>query len=254
MLRRCVELAIGSVASLLPHRLWEKLPPQVAVESGAFVSGVLTWMAGVAIGIPGFIAHAHGATSLGIDAMLHNIFTNPNAGYSQGMVQGFSALSIFTFLLLTPLGWLTVYLVGTGAVRGVAAWLDDPFGEPLLTGVDYLISRGWTRRTSRRAIETREALEGPEVADRVVSPGAAGLTDCDFAIVASRRKPGWERGVAVFTQDGCYRLGEPVERTINGRLRTLYPLKEHRDFEAIRKSVRYDLPKGQVPNSTGAPC
>ena len=63
--------------------------------------------------------------------------------------------------------------------------------------------------------------------------------------MSSRRKPGWERGVAVFTQERCYRIGEPVERTIAGRLRTLYPLSEHKDFEAIRKSVHYELPDGK---------
>jgi hypothetical protein len=48
--------------------------------------------------------------------------------------------------------------------------------------------------------------------------------------------------VVVFTAEACYRIGEPIEATINGRLRTIYPLTEHRDFEAVRKSVRYDLP------------
>jgi hypothetical protein len=61
-------------------------------------------------------------------------------------------------------------------------------------------------------------------------------------IVASRRKAGWEHGTTVFTADAAYRIGAPVERTIAGRLRTLYPLTEHKDFEAIRKSVYYDLP------------
>jgi hypothetical protein len=218
------------------------VPPDLPIERGAVASGVLTWIIGMAVGIPGFLAHAHRTTSLGIDAMLHKTFTDPDAGYSQGMVQGFSGLSIFTFLLLTPLGWLTSYLVGTGGLRAIAGYFDDPFGDPILTGVDAVVSRGWTRRTRRKAIEAREALEGPDIADRVVSPDAAGIADCDFAIVASRRKPGWERGVAVFTRDGCYRLGEPVERTINGRLRTVYPLRAHADLEVVRKAVRYDLP------------
>ncbi len=229
-------------ASLLPSRHWDRLPPDLPIERGAFASGVLTWMIGLAIGIPGFLAHAHGTTSLGIEAMLHRTFTDSGAGYSQGMVQGFSGLSIFTFLLLTPPGWLTLYLAGTGGLRAIAAWFDDPIGDPVLTGVDSAVTGRWTRRAARKAIEAREALEGPEVADRVVSPAAAGVPDCDFAIVASRRKTGWERGVAVFTQDGCYRLGEPVERTINGRVRTVYPLKEHADLEVVRRSVRYDLP------------
>src|SRR5262249_15035628 len=104
-------------ASVLPSRHWDRVPPDLPIERGAFASGVLTWMIGLAIGVPGFLAHAHGTTSLGIDAMLHRTFTDAAAGYSQGMVQGFSGLSIFTFLLLTPAGWLTLYLVGTGGVR-----------------------------------------------------------------------------------------------------------------------------------------
>jgi hypothetical protein len=242
MLRRCVELTIGSVASLLPYRHWDKLPPYLPIEKGAFLSGIATLLAGAAIGIPGFLEHAHAATSFGLDVAIAHMWKTEI--YRGDLVMGHSGLSIFTFLLLTLQGWLTMYLLGTGTYRAIAAYFDDPFGDPILTGVDYLVSRGRTRRAARKAIDTREALEGPDVPDRIVSPGAAGIPDCDFAIVASRRKPGWERGVAVFTQDRCYRIGEPVERTIYGRLRTLYPLTEHADLEAVRRSVRYDLPPG----------
>jgi hypothetical protein len=64
-------------------------------------------------------------------------------------------------------------------------------------------------------------------------------------IVTARRKIGWERGVVVYTDDACYRIGDPVERTIAGNLRTLYPLSEHTDLEAVRKSVTYQLPAGE---------
>lgn len=239
-----IRFVCAMAASLLPYRHWDRLPPRLPIEKGAFASGIATVMAGAAIGIPGFLAHAHGMTSVGLDLAIARMWKTEI--YRGDLVMGHSGLSIFTFLLLTPQGWLTSYLLGTGAYRGIAAYFDDPFGDPLLTGIDYLVSSGWTRRAARKAAVTREALEGPEVADRVVSPAAAGIPDCDFAIVASRRKPGWERGVAVFTQDGCYRLGEPVERTVSGRLRTIYPLKTHADLEAVRRSVRYDLPRGQV--------
>jgi hypothetical protein len=230
----------GMAASLLPTRHWYRVPSNLPVETGALLSGIATTMAGAAFGIPGFLAHAHAQTSVGLDMALARMWKTDV--YRGDLVMGHSGLSVFTFLLLTPQGWLTIYLLGTGTYRGIAAYVDDPFGEPILTGIDSLVARGWTRRTTRKRIETREVLEGPPVVDRVVSPMAAGIPDCDFAIVSSRRKPGWERGVVVFTQDGCYRLGAPVERTINGRLRTVYPLKEHRDLEAIRRSVRYDLP------------
>jgi hypothetical protein len=229
--------------SLLPCRLWPRFPPAIPVEAGAFASGLATLLTGGAIGIPGFLEHAHATTSLGIDAMLGKVFTDPGAGYSQGMAQGFAGLSIFTFLLLTPRGWLTMYLTCTGTYRAIAAWFDDPFGDPALTGIDMALSSISDRRGTWKAMKARETLEGPEVRDRIVAPAVAGIPGCDFVVVASRRKPGWERGVAVFTAEGCYRLGEPVEQTVNGRLRTLYPMTAHADFEAIRKAVRYDLPE-----------
>ena len=226
----------------LPHRHWTRLPVTFPMNTAAFVSGIATLFGGMAIGIPGFLEHAHAATSLAIDAQLHEAFSNPRAGYSQGMSQGFAGLSLFTFLLLTPAGWIALYLTITGAVRAGAAWFDDPVGDPVLTGLDAIVWRQRGERAVRKARADREASEGPEIADRVVSSAAAGIPDCDLVIVASRRKPGWERGVAVFTPDKVYRLGEPVEHTVAGRLRYLYPLTEHVDFEAIRRSVQYELP------------
>ena len=234
------EFAAGMIAALLPYRYWQRLPASSPVRSAAFLSAIVTLMLGAAIGIPGFLAHAHGTASLGIDAALKDMYRTEV--YRGDLVIGFSGLSLFTFLLLTPLGWLTLYLIGGGGVRAAAAWFDDPIGDPALTIVDHWVIGGRDRLRAGHARRTRERLEGGEVPDRVVSAGKAGVPGCDFVIVASRRKPGWERGVTVFTQDGAYRIGEVVERTITGRLRTLYPLTAHADFEAVRKSVHYDLP------------
>jgi hypothetical protein len=231
------------VASLLPHRHWDRMPAQFPMVPAAFVSAVLALFAGAAIGIPGFLQHAGANTSMANGAMIAED-QRGGSPYSRGMVQGFAGLSIFTFLFLTPKGWVTAYLGLTGAIRMGAAWFDDPIGDPILTGIDEMVWR--SRRSRRSAIDrrTRESLEGPELPDRVVSSTSAGIPGCDLVIVASRRKPGWERGVAVLTEDACYRIGDPQERTIAGRLRTLYPLIEHRDLEVIRKSVRYDFPPG----------
>jgi hypothetical protein len=238
-----VLLFLGAMAaSLLPHRLWPRLPAAFHMGPAAFGSGVITLFAGLAIGLPGFLEHAHATTSLGLDAELHKVFSDPNAGYSQGMVQGFSALSIFTFLLLTPKGWITMYCVAGGVLRMAAAWFDDPIGDPILTGVDAVLFARRTKRRERRERETRLALEGPELPDRLVSGHSAGIADCDFVIVSSRRKAGWDYGTVLITADACYRVGEPVEQTIAGHLRTLYPLTEHKDFEAFRRPVRYELP------------
>jgi hypothetical protein len=243
MLLRRAAIGVGAMAaSLLPARIWPRLPASFSMTAAAFASGLVTFFAGAAVGIPGFLEHAHATTSLGLDAELHRVFTSADAGYRQGLVQGFAGLSIFTFLLLTPKGWLTLYLVLGGALRTAAAWFDDPVGDPILTGLDAVLWSGRTRHRTRAEGRRREAQEGPEVPDRVVSSGVAGIPGCDFVVVSSRRKPGWERGVAVLTEDACYRIGEPVEQQVAGRLRTLYPLTEHKDLEAIRRSVRYELP------------
>lgn len=230
------------IAAWLPHRRWRALPSSIPVERAAVISGLLTILAGAAIGIPGFLEHAGANISFVNETIVREAQRNSAVDYNRGMVMGFSGLSIFTFLFLTPTGLLTLYLLGSGAVRAAGAWFEDPVGDPILTAIDAAVTGGRDRGRRERSRRRRDALEGPEVPDRLVSPSAAGLPGCDLVIVASRVKPGWEKGVTVFTADAAYRIGEPVERTIAGRLRTLYPLTEHKDFEAIRKSVYYDLP------------
>ena len=236
MLGRPVAFAAAMIAALLPYRHWQRVPVSIPVRDAAFVSGVLTFFAGAAIGIPGFLEHAAATVSLANETMLKYDFFN------RGLASGFGGLSIFTFLLLTPQGWATLYLLGSGGLRAMAAWFDDPVGDPMLTLIDSRFGAQRQRRTQDRERREREMLEGPELADRVISSTTAGIPGCDLVIVSTRRKPGWERGTTVFTADAAYRIGEPVERTVAGRLRTLYPLTEHKDFEAVRRSVHYDLP------------
>lgn len=247
MIAGLAAFAAAMAAALLPLRHWRALPYWIPVQRAAFASGLLTLFAGAAIGIPGFLEHAAANVSFLNQTVVDDAMRNPAAGYSRGMVQGFAGLSIFTFLFLTPAGLVTLYLIGSGGTRAAAAWFDDPIGDPLLTGADYLLGSSRERRQRDRERRTRDALEGPEVPDRAVSSAAAGLPPCDIVIVASRRKEGWENGVTVFTADAAYRIGQPVERTIAGRLRTCYPLTEHKDFEAVRKSVHYDLPVKPAP-------
>ena len=239
-LTRLPAFVLAMVMVVLPHRHWTRLPAWLPMSTAGFLSGIFTIFLGAAIGIPGFLEHAGATVSLANTAMLDP--RNDAAGYNRGMVQGFSGLAIFTFLFLTPLGLLTLYLFASGTLRAAASWFDDPMGDPILTGIDHALFAGADRRKVTRERTARETLEGPDVPDRVVTAASAGLPPCDLVIVSARRKPGWERGVCVFTQEAVYRLGDPVEQTIAGRLRTLYPLTTHADLEAIRKSVHYDLP------------
>jgi hypothetical protein len=236
MLRDGLTFLAAMAASLLPRRLWSRLPDILPLEAGAFASALVTVFWGAAIGIPGFLEHMLANVSLANETTLKYNF------FSRGMSGGFGALSIFTFLLLTPKGWATMYLMGTGLLRMGGVWFDDPLGDPVFTAIDGILFARRERRRAERARRTREQLEGPEIPDRVVSSANAGIPGCDLVIVSSRRKPGWARDVVVYTNEACYRIGDPVERTVGGHLRTLYPLTEHTDLEAVRKSVNYDMP------------
>jgi hypothetical protein len=248
LLRDGVTFLAAMAASLLPFRLWGRLPASFQMTRAAFASGLLVFFLGAAVGLPGFYHHAGFLVSEANAATLKLAGAQIAAGMREGdpkevtFETGMNALALFTFLLLTPAGWLTMYLGGSGAVRTIAAWFDDPVGDPVLTGLDEILWRRRDRRATRHERRTRDALEGPEIRDRVVSSATAEIPGCDLVIVSSRRKPGWERGVAVYTATTCYRIGEPVERTVAGKLRTLYPLTEHTDLEAVRKSVQYDMP------------
>ena len=53
--------------------------------------------------------------------------TAPGAlSVDSSMSVAMTSLSLFTFLLLTPQGWATMYLGLTGFVRAVEAGFDDP--------------------------------------------------------------------------------------------------------------------------------
>jgi hypothetical protein len=249
MLRDVLRFFAAMAASLLPFRLWARFPGSFQMVRASFASAVVFVFLGAGIGIPGFLEHAGLVVSETNAAILKAAEEQIAKGIRDDDPKAVrfdtraNALAIFTFLLLTPKGWLTTYLSGTGAVRMAAAWFDDPLGDPVLTGLDEILWRGRDRRFTRDERRARARLEGPETPDRIVTPEKADIPGCDLVIVSARRKPGWTRGVAVYTATACYRLGEPLERTIAGNLRTLYPLTEHKDFEAIRKSVTYDLPE-----------
>jgi len=236
------------ITSLLPFRLWRRMPSSFRMIPASFASGLIAFFLAGAIGIPGFLEHAGYLVSetnaVTLRVAEHQIDSGMRDDDPKAVrfAPAMNAFALFTFLLLTPKGWVTMYLGSTGAFRMAAAWLDDPFGDPVLTVLDDILWRRRARRKAGQEARRREALEGPEIPDRVVSSEKAGIPGCDLVIVTARRKPGWTKGVVVYTADTCYRIGDPVEQVIFGNLRTLYPLTEHTDLEAVRKSVNYDLP------------
>jgi hypothetical protein len=239
------------VAGMLPKRWWPALDRFVPVSDCAAASAILTILVAAAIGVPGFLSHTTQQVSrnnqLVLDAASREAARpereeklNPRDWGR--MFVTIPALSLFTFILLTPAGWASTYLGLSGTLRGIAAAVGEPLGDPLLTGIDALVSKSSRDYRTRAATRARESLEGPEVPDRSVRGSQVGIPAADLVIVAARRKPGWDVGTAVDTGARWFRLIAIEERTIAGRLRTLYALREHTDLEVFRRRVEYTLP------------
>ena len=235
-------------AALLPSRRWAALEHRLPVASSALLSAVLTFMTGGIAGTLGYIDYASAQSKALTNAtwtIAEEQVGHPEKGpeISSSTPMFVNAIAPVAFLFFTPLGLLSLYLVVSGAARAIAAAVDDPLGDPLLTGVEAVAVAVASRSREQRDRERREQVEGREIPDRAVSGKAAGMPGVDVVIVSSRRKPDWTAGLIVMTAEKWYRLGEPVERTVEGRLRTLYPLKAHTDLEVARRSVRYELPQ-----------
>lgn len=243
-----VRFAAGMLASLLPRRLWVSLDRYVPATAAAAASGAATVLLAAAIGIPGFLRYADYTASAHNEAALRGAEKNAeldNEGTLRKMPMMFNLLALPMFLILTPAGWASMYLGVTGAVRLGSGLLDEGTGDLLLTGVDALARRTIRGSRDRAARSAREAREGPETPDRIMSAEQLGIA-ADFVVVASRRKPDWDPGTVLVTPDGdAYRVGAIEERTIAGRLRTLYAVKAHKNLEAFRRVLNYELPLGR---------
>src|SRR5215218_1839831 len=154
-------------ASLLPRRVWPRLPSALPIGGGALASGIATFFLGAAIGIAGFLEHAGLLASEINDATLEVAAGQIASGMRSGdpdeiqfNTPGLVALSIFTFLLLTPKGWITIYLMGSGGFRAAAATFEDPIGDPVLSLADGALSRYRERARSAHEHQQRQILEG----------------------------------------------------------------------------------------------
>ena len=222
-MRSLFDALLALPAGLLPRRHWAKV--DLPIEQRAVLSGLLTLLGGAAFGITGFFSYLQG--------VLASAFFVPS---------GYMMAAYFGYLFFTPRGLFSLYLVASGLVRTVSAWIDEPFGDPILTGIDTTLHR--TRRASAARSSRRErvAAEGAEEPDRRYPGAWADLTGVDFVVVAARRKPGWSAGTFVITPDGWFTLGEPFDRPTPNGLRTIYPLTALVTMDVLRKGVSYELP------------
>jgi hypothetical protein len=231
--------------ALLPKRYWQSI--DLPVPNSAALSSWLTIIAGFALGIPGFFAYLErmrnvsGVSILEISkAQVAGTLPETEAVSAIPMAMG--ALAPLTFALFTPLGLFCSYLVASGLIRVAGSYIGEAHGDPILSGADWLWRSVFTSRQQRAVRVARAQLERMEEPDRRYDGEWAGLTGVDFVIVSSRRKPGWDKGTWVTTDDGWFVLGEPFDRPMPNGLRTVYPLTAQTTLEVVRKSVPYHLP------------
>lgn len=258
MFEHLLTIAGGLVAipaALLPKRYWASLP-SLPIHKAALVSAVVTIVASAVIGLGGFLAYnervGREASRLIVkvaEAQLQR--TLPNDSSLNSAPLGIAALTPIAFAFFTPVGLFATYLLASGFARATSCIVDEPFGDPILTGIDAVVRRvAGNARDSRRR-RAREHAEGSEVPDRLYPAEWAGLADADFVVVASRRKPEWDKGTFVITSDKWYVVvDEPFDMQVPDGLRTVYPLKEHTTHDVMRRGVPYELPplrKGRGP-------
>jgi hypothetical protein len=233
--------AVAVVAGVLPKRVWPRLDP-LPMESASFASGLLTLVAGFAIGLDGFLGFAGKVASSTNSWMLRTLARSSANPYGVALVPyGTSVFAPFEFLL-TPLGLLAVYLAASGGVRALSAWFGDPRGDFVLSAIFSTLASAAKRLARRGAHARRERLEGPDAPD-VLRRGSWCGIDADFVVLSARRKTEWDAGAIVMTDADWYRLGVPFDMDTPAGLRTVYPLKKMDAAEVVRRGVRYRLPR-----------
>ncbi|HEX6851449.1 MAG TPA: hypothetical protein VF139_08555 [Candidatus Polarisedimenticolaceae bacterium] len=237
-----LRFVVAAALSLLPRRTWPPLSEHVPIRAAAVASAAATVVAGIVFGGLGFLDYATQAASGANEAMLDAARSGRQVATTSSMF--LSMFSSVAYALGTWSGRLATYLVLSGFVRGVAALLDDPFGDPILTGLHRLAVRWRERRRERIERTRRENLEGEEAPDLLLPAERFSLEGATWVVLASRRKPGWERGVTVLTDDGWFLLGEPFDVEAPQGLRRAYPLAAVRETEVLRAAVRYAMPRG----------
>ena len=231
------------MAAMMPRYYWGALERWVPVQNAALAASLLTLLAGAALGITGFMAHLAEVTSANNE--LYMEAAKHAKGEEMPLPSGLSGLSLFTFIFLTPQGWISTYLTLSGALRAAGSQFDDPHGDLLLTVVDAGARRAAGATSAKAKEEHRHRLEGPRVRDRIVKGDEVGLPHADAVVVTSRIKEDWDEGTVVLSDDGEFRVVGVEDRTIDGRLRRLYALQRHNDLEAFRRIVRYEFPKSE---------
>ncbi|MEO8360005.1 MAG: hypothetical protein ABI672_08250 [Vicinamibacteria bacterium] len=243
-----METLFGVFRTLLPSRYWNDM------RKGAYLSIMLTAALGVRIGYAGFIERVQQGAQEGA-ALALKLGAPGGASGGGGLSQTDAvraalvgnALTPLAFFLFTPLGWLADYLLISAVFRAFTLAVDKPWGDPLLTTIDHVVRGKHADRVASKEATERELAEGPEVPDQILECKKFAGKEADYVIVASRRKDGWRLATTVLTNSVRLRIGDPLEKTLDGRLRICYPLKVIRDLQVDRRIVHYAWPRDAPP-------
>jgi len=231
---------------MLPVRYWQEM------RRGALLSVIVTAGVGIWVGLAGFFEQASKA---GEEAARLALLVGAPGGSVAGMDQTAqvtaalqsTVLVPFAFFLFTPLGWLADYLVFSAVFRGITLAVDSPRGDPILTLIDEVVRDRHAVSQAKQQAEAREKAEGPAVEDEILECRKFAGKEADYVVISSRRKDGWTLATTVIADSVRLRIGDPLERNIEGRLRTCYPLKVIRDIQVDRRIVHYEWPKDGPP-------
>ncbi len=231
-------MLIAILLANLPVRYWSAFDERFPVHRVAWLSGAVTMLAGIGIGMRAFLDYARDVASQTNQAYI-------NAHGDLGLLPGAGMAVLPMFLLTTPLGLLSLYLTGSGFLRAVGAFLaDDPRGDFILTGLDRLVRGRIARTRAARHRTAREEREGPDVPDRLVQGSQIGRPDLDLVLLAARAKSAWEAGAYLVASDGAaHRIGEAFDLETPAGLRTAYPVTRLTTLEPIRHAIAYELPR-----------
>ena len=240
-----VEWIAAVLVGIAPRRWWPSLERHLPMRSAAAVSGVATFAGGFFYGFAGFMSFATKLAGANNDWMLARLNGPVSPGdEAVGLVPyGISVLTLFIYLFFTPRGLFSTYLVASGALRAISAYLDDPRGDPVLTGVDWAAVTMFEKNRRERRQIARERLEGSATPDVLQTGAWAGLPDADYVVLASRRKAEWTAGAIILTSSDWYKLGVPFDMQTPAGMRTAYPLKKMETVEVVRRGIRYELPR-----------
>jgi hypothetical protein len=232
-----MRFVVGILATFLPVRFWTRVNAR-GIPVYPVLSPLIGLAVGIVVGVP--YVYRHLVVSASNAQRMVAIAGSSDEQTAVATAQTFSLFAAVG-VVLTPGGFLVVWLTVSSAVRLLGAYFGDPFGDPLLTLVDEALQGLRRRATAAMSAMRTRARYGPEEIDHVMDAGAYGVAGADVVVIASRPKREWAAGTVVLSPDGYYTVLQPFEVTVEGHQRIGYPLVRKRDFEIVRKASRYDL-------------